>query len=466
MKKNLFILLTLLFSNALLNAQQQGCNCFLLTENNKKLEIEKVFIQEGNTEIFNDTTIITPVFSLGEGLNGDMIQKERRKGTLIAQCKNNMLKYRFRDAAGNEKPLPDMNPKELEKLNIRVNVKGRTGNIQKAFLIENYNTIKEDNGPVIDMFGGKLTLQEGDYIITTETKKNLKTSVLSGSVNFKIIDNWMVVPVKIGSGEAVDFIVDLAATSTVISKTILPESAVIRKMEMVEYSANGNNTKEATMQGATGSTQAGTLLGKTNLEQLEIGEVKVDDVDASVLISFPEKLQKAGIVGILGSDVLLRANVLTFHDVNSQNGTMVFGDETEAKVNPSIQIPFSIAGGLLFADGTIGEALIKFLLDTGARETILSNEFAKENHIDYNIVVHNKIITGIDGKSKNALLVEVPSIGLGRFKFQNERIVLGDVAALQSFGLSKDAAILGMTFFRKFSTVSFDFNNRNFSVIK
>ncbi|OFZ03310.1 MAG: hypothetical protein A2338_02225 [Bacteroidetes bacterium RIFOXYB12_FULL_41_6] len=237
-------------------------------------------------------------------------------------------------------------------------------------------------------------------------------------------------------------------------------------MEMVEYSANGNNTKEATMQGATGSTQAGTLLGKTNLEQLEIGEVKVDDVDASVLISFPEKLQKAGIVGILGSDVLLRANVLTFHDVNSQNGTMVFGDETEAKVNPSIQIPFSIAGGLLFADGTIGEALIKFLLDTGARETILSNEFAKENHIDYNIVVHNKIITGIDGKSKNALLVEVPSIGLGRFKFQNERIVLGDVAALQSFGLSKDAAILGMTFFRKFSTVSFDFNNRNFSVIK
>ncbi|PIQ30747.1 MAG: hypothetical protein COW63_09250, partial [Bacteroidetes bacterium CG18_big_fil_WC_8_21_14_2_50_41_14] len=418
-----------------------------------------------NTEIFNDTTIITPVFSLGEGLNGDMIQKERRKGILIAQCKNNMLKYRFRDAAGNEKPLPDMNPKELEKLNIRVNVKGTNG-IQKVFLIENYNTIKEDNGPVIDMFGGKIPLQEGDYIITTETKKNIKTSVLSGSVNFKIIDNWMVVPVKTGSGEAVDFIVDLAATSTVISKTILPESAVIRKMEMVEYSANGNNTKEATMQGATGSTQAGTLLGKTNLEQLEIGEVKVDDVDASVLISFPEKLQKAGIVGILGSDVLLRANVLTFHDVNSQNGTMVFGDETELKSNPSIQIPFSIAGGLLFADGTIGEALIKFLLDTGARESILSNEFAKENHINYSIVDQNKTITGIDGKSKNALLVEVPSIGIDRFKFQNEQIVLGDIAALQSFGLSNDAAILGMTFFRKFSTVSFDFNNRNFSLIK
>jgi len=465
MKKHLFILGTLLFSYGWLNAQQQGCNCFLLTEKNEILEIEKVYIQEGNTEIFNDTTIITPVFSLGEGLNGDMIQKERRKGILIAQCKNNMLKYRFRDAAGNEKPLPDMNPKELEKLNIRVNVKGTNG-IQKAFLIENYNTINEDNGPVIDMFGGKIPLQDEDFIITTESKKNLKTSVLSGTVIFKTIDNWMVVPVKIGSVETVDFIVDLAATSTVISKTILPESAVIRKMEMVEYSAKGNNTKEATMQGATGSTQTGTLLGKTKLEQLEIGEVKVADVDASVLINFPEKLQKAGIVGILGSDVLLRANVLTFHEVTSQNGTMVFGDETEVKINPSIQIPFSIAGGLLFADGTIGEALIKFLLDTGARETILSNEFAKENHITYSIVDHNKTITGIDGKSKNALLVEVPSIGLDRFKFHNERIVLGDVAALQSFGLSKDAAILGMTFFRKFSTVSFDFKNGKFSLVK
>jgi hypothetical protein len=150
------------------------CNCFLIKEANTGIEIEKTIIENNRVEVINDPNVISVVFTLGEGMNGDMIQASKRKGMIIAQCVNNTLKLKIRNADGTEKPLPDINTEDSKDLDIRVNVIGGNGE-RKAFLIQHYETIIHDKGPVLDMFGGKLPVANGDYLITTESKKKVDT---------------------------------------------------------------------------------------------------------------------------------------------------------------------------------------------------------------------------------------------------------------------------------------------------
>ncbi len=440
-------------------AQSKTCSCFLIKETKGNLSIEKTEIENNNVQVFGDPDIIAPVFSLGEGMNGDMVQKERRGGMVIAQCKDKLLKLKFKSKDGTEKPLPDMDIFELRQLNIRINVVGGDGN-KKAFLIEKYKSIREDKGPVIDMFGGKLPVKPGDYIITTETKKPVKANTLTGKTSCKISNGWIVVPVTLSNGIAVNFVVDLAATSSVIDKKYLPQGAEINKIEMVEYSANGANKKEATMQGATGKVEKGLLAGKSLLKQINIGDMKIEDVNISVLNTFPEKLKKAGVVGIIGTDILIRSGTLSIQSINKDKGVLQFGSGFE-NTDKGIEIPFTMAGGLLFTEGTIGAAPVKFLFDTGARESILSKSFAEENNLVYPVVNKNKTITGIDGRPLHVKVVKVSSYSIKEYSFSNTNMILGDIAALSAFGLQKSSAILGMDFFRQYASVEFDFNSQH-----
>ncbi|MBK8496855.1 MAG: hypothetical protein IPL50_19075 [Chitinophagaceae bacterium] len=200
MNKYLLLLLIQFLVAGILVAQNQDCPCFLISENKGKIELEKVVIGNNKTEIFNDPSIIAPVFSMGEGMNGDMVQKERRGGMIIAQCKDNLLKLKFKNKDGSEKPMPDSNVAELKELSIRINIVGGDA-VKKAFMVDHYTTVKEDAGPVIDMFGGKLPVKPGDYIITTETKKPVKANTLTGKASYRIDNGWIVVPVSIGDGK-------------------------------------------------------------------------------------------------------------------------------------------------------------------------------------------------------------------------------------------------------------------------
>lgn len=232
---------------------------------------------------------------------------------------------------------------------------------------------------------------------------------------------------------------------------------------MVEYSANGTNTKSASMQGATGNVQEGLLLGKALLDNIDLGDMHIADVNTSVLKAFPEKLQKAGIAGIIGTDVLMRSGILTISSLNKNDGILEFGNR-DTETGEVIKIPFTIAGGLLFVDGAVGNSALKFVLDTGARETILSKSFADDNKIKFEVLSKNKTITGIDGMPTKATVVKVPSFKIGPHVFPFHSMILGDVAALQSFGLHKGSAILGMDFFRQSSLLQIDFVNKELTI--
>lgn len=417
--------------------------------------IEKVLILNNRVEVLNDSSVISIVFSLGEGMNGDMIQRSTRQGRMmIAQCKQGILKLKIRSKEGNEKSMPDVNTNDLMHYQIRVNVTG-AGGFGKAFRIINYETAEEDNGPLLDMFGGRLPLSKGDYAITTETKSVPKPTGLKGKVGYLRKDNWMLVPITLPDGKTHQFVLDLAATSTVINQSILPTGTDIRKMEMVEYQADKKMVKDANLQGGTGSVSSDKFLGKALLKTCKLGEIKIEEINASVLTVFPPKLTKMGISGVLGTDVLRRTSSIVISGLRNDKGGEIELGGAIPVTKSSTSYPFLIAAGLFFVEGKIGNAPIQFVIDTGARTTVLSSSFANEHKLSF-VVLAEEEMTGIDGQSVKAKVVSVPECWVGASKFVNRHMTLTDVAALQAFGLQNGSALLGMDFFATFSSVAFD----------
>ncbi|BFG69127.1 hypothetical protein KACHI17_00080 [Sediminibacterium sp. KACHI17] len=439
---------------------QSACSCFLLTEQKGKLAVEKVTIDNNRVEVLSDPSIVAPVFSMGEGMNGDMVKKERRGGMIIAQCKDNQLKLKFKTASGEEKPLPDMDIRVLRQMNIRINVVSGDGT-KKAFLIEKYDQVKDADGPVMDMFGGKIPIQNGDFILTTETRKaSTVSTLLKGKIPFQFKNGWMMLPVQLNNGNRLEFVLDMAATSTVIDASVLPSNTEIVKMETIAYSDKDTTKSSASMQGATGQVDTDFFLGKALLQNFRLNDLLMNDVNASVLKSFPEKLKKAGVVGIIGTDILKKSGVCTIQFTSETEGTIVLGESEIGTNVAATRMPFNIAGGLLFIDGKIQGKPLKFVMDTGARESILSQSFVTLTNISYKTMSTDKMITGIDGKPQKSSIISLKDVAVGNYMMKDTRMILGNVAALSSYGLSASSAILGMDFFHQFTRIQIDFSNQ------
>jgi predicted aspartyl protease len=468
MKKTL-LLITILIASSIhpQNNSNAGCNCFLLVEQNNNLTIETIFVDNNNVQVVNDKNVITAILSWGKGMSGDMIKKEKREGLFIVQCKDGVLKVKHRSKDGSEKSLPDVNVDELKKLDVRVNVTGGNG-IKKAFVIKNYNTVINDDGPVLDMFGGKIPINDGDYLITTETKSQIKVNhKIQGSVDYELKDNWIIVPVYFANNQKLNFILDLAATSTVINKNILPAEIEINKVEMITYNSSSNDTSKSSMQGATGTLTDDVFLGKAMIPVLSIGTLDVMNTNVSVLKSFPQKLEQLGVVGIMGLDILEQFSKFKILGLNDIGIKSIIFEEVDYHTAPKFTIPIKKAGGLFFTDGSINSHQIEFVIDFGARETILSKPFfEKLNDRLFSVIDKEKTITGIDGKPSNAFTILVPELQLSNYKFKSQPVVISDIAALQSYGLQNTSALLGMNFFIRFNAVEIDFSNKALNLWK
>lgn len=448
-----FLTIIFLLFNLSLYAQSQQavCNCFLIKETGNRIEMEKLSIQNNGVEVVTDPSVITVVLTLGEGLNGDMVTKASRGGMLVIQCKDGQLKIKKREASGAERVLPDMNVTSLAAYSIRVNIVGGNGQ-KKAFKILNYDNFSEDQGPVIDMFGGRIPIQAGDYLITTETKKSQQYKRQLEKVGFIKIDGWMVVPFRMPDGTQQKFVVDMAATTTVVDKSILSSTSEIQSIESVAYDGTSKKVSTGIMQGATGDVSSTDLLGRTILSDCVLGTLTVKDLWVSVLNKFPTFLTDHGIRGILGLDVLKQFDKVSFIDIDKESGVVLFGG-LPASVSTAFKMTSS--GGLYFTEGSIGGIPIQFVFDTGARQTTLGKELVKDKRIE---ISHRGVrqISGINGAMQEVETGVVKEILLHTKVTKDVEVSIADVSALQAIGQEK-AALLGMSFFSKFKSMYFHF---------
>lgn len=444
------------FSVAAQNSVNAGCRLFLLKKAANDVNIEPVMLSDNEVKAFpisNNGENITIIFSYGPGRSGDFLKLNENK-LMIAQCRQGEIQIKIRPEAGNERELPPMSAAKFSQYNIRVNVTGK--NIRKAFRIYEGDRIEVDrDSPVIDMFGGKISIGENDYSISIETSESKTAPPVKGESVLEY-NGYLLTKALIGNGVESYFAVDFAAAQSIISKAILPSTIKLTEATSVEYSEKGKRTVEYAAGGA-GGTVKGLMFAE--IPSLKIGDMDLVNQHFIVIDSLP-KLGGREIGGIIGLDLLRRARKVSFgySSKPADKNTLLFSDESSFSAKDVIEIPFSIASDQLYVKGFVGDEPVSFILDTGSPDSIITNDVAQTADIR-NAKKIKLPIKGLDGNP-----ISAKKATIGRLKFAGLTasavpVIIADLPIFQQKGLTK-IGLLGNSFFKKFKRVEIDFKSQ------
>ena len=180
----------------------QGLPVILVKEKNKDVVLEKIFISEGKTEVIDDPSVVTLVLPVSVGTSGSLIKPSDRKNKIVIQNENNQLIVKFVAGDGSERGYPPVaSYEELKTFQIRVNITRGDG-FKQAYNIINYDIIKKDDAPVLDMFAGMIPLEKDDYSFTIESKVSIVSESITGSVEFEKVEDWLVAEARLPKGKS------------------------------------------------------------------------------------------------------------------------------------------------------------------------------------------------------------------------------------------------------------------------
>ena len=445
-----------------LNSALAQCNFFLLKEFRGDVILECVVLADGETRIFTEPDVITFIFPFGPGQSGDLVQRSQGRFAFTVHNSGDELRASVRRPDGTERALPPVKIADLRNYDIRVNVTGASG-VRKAFVIEGNADYRVDDGPVIDMFGGKIVMQDGDYSITTEVKIPEELSEVHGEVPLEYVGGLLYAKVSITGGKTAYCHMEFGAGGTVVTKSFLPRGTRIEALKALEYSDKGVRELSGTM-GATGGDVAG-FLGRATLKELRAGSLKFRDVRVNVVERMPD-FGYRNVAGIIGIDLLGRADVVSYGYRNNQQSSLRLTNLSELKRRYGvIELPFSRAVGHLFVRGSVDGVPLSFLFDSGARNSIITKNLAKTARLRLN-PKESMQFRGLDGNPIESNTVDVGDMRLGRHSFENVKLFAADLAVMRSLGLKKDGSLLGNDFLHQFDQVEVDFRSKMIRLLK
>jgi len=457
------LLLGILLNGQICDAQESSENSvplIVVKEQDNSVVFEKIFIAEGQIEVITDLSVISIILPISEGNAADVAKYSDRDGVIIAKNNKGKINITFRSSDGKEKEYPSVSYEDLKTYQTRVNIINGSG-YKQAFIIDNYDIIREDNGPVVDLFRGMIPLEAKDYSITLETKINISSQLLTGSFPFVKIDNWIVAEAKLPNGKTGRFIIDTGASGgLVLKESALPENTMVSELTAVSYSGEGSTEKEGQMQTATGTVEDDNFLGVAQLSSFELGDIHLSDLKTSVLKEFPEFLEKHNIIGVIGIDILKQAEIIRIENINEDRGIVKFMSQ-EKKQSDSFDYHFTLnaAFNLLFIKGTIQEIPIDFLIDIGARRSVIASSLVAANHFEYS-TISNSSVVGLNGEKTDAIEGKISNVRLENELFKEVHFLISsNLFVTKTMGLEKSGVLLGMSFFSQFRTLEIDFIN-------
>ena len=313
------------------------------------------------------------------------------------------------------------------------------------------------------MFGGKIPLSSGDFSITTEVKQKEKLYYVFGAVELEFYNNLLLVKGKINDSLEGYFIVDFGAGSTIIPKSSLPENISIDKVISIAYSEKGKEVGEGTIGGAGGDVSG--FLGNANLAKISMGELEFKNIRTRVVDKFPEFGERK-IIGIIGMDLLMRSPAVSINYNYGKDLSIEFLSElpNEKKVK-ELQVPFSLISQQLFIDGRLNNNPITFLFDTGARGSIISEDYNISGSFEINKNKEREF-RGLDGNPIEAKSVHVKSLFLGNYDFPFYDFYIARLPVLESLGLQDRSGLLGNDFYSNFKSVIVDYRSKTIHFVQ
>src|SRR5210317_2618819 len=143
-------LLTGLFSHGQ-ESTAKSIPLILIKEKSDGVIFERIIIEENQMEVIADPSVITIILPISVGKAANFVKPSDRDGVIMARNRDGRLEITYKSKDGKEKSIPSTLYNKLKEFEIRVNIISGKG-YKQAFIINDYELIKEDDGPVIDIF--------------------------------------------------------------------------------------------------------------------------------------------------------------------------------------------------------------------------------------------------------------------------------------------------------------------------
>ncbi|MHC4080321.1 MAG: aspartyl protease family protein [Planctomycetota bacterium] len=433
-------------------------NIFLLRQTDRGPVVDAVPIAANEMKAFHcnhgGQGPIDVIFPPSAGRSASLIQIGDGC-TIVVRHTGAALQVESRAADGSRREYPPREIEDLARYDIRVNISGPEQ--RAAFVIEQYDRVRRDVGPVCNMFAGSLppAMLANAIIVETDTYLHSAGPPVSGVVPLEL-DRWPFVKVTLPDGTTSDFIVDVGAASTVIDRSLLPEEIEIGAASVVEYSNAGKRTLKYAPGGATGQVQ--TVLGHVDLDHIRLGGLEVPDVALTVLEEVPDLFGRP-VGGILGMDVLRRAEVLTLSRSKDKENqwALAFGDSGGAKPMDAVEVPFALASTHLIIESACNGTPVFFVLDSGAPTTFLDAQAAGAVGVKGDESARDQA-HGLDAGSVDMLPGVIETVTLDGRSFRNVECRIAALSAFNSLRAPQQhVGLLGVSFFSRFDRIEIDF---------
>lgn len=359
------------------SAGAEDCPVFVLHREAEGLRVVRETVRAEETRVWaagGATGILDLVLPVGPGTSGALL-RAAEPGAHIVHCTGSALEHRYRRREGSEDRRPSRELSSLRREDIRVSIvePGRRG---RAVRISGYDTIVEDQGPVLNLFAGvPLALDEGDVIVTTETSRRWRGESVTGEIAIEA-DRHLFARGSVPDGGDGWLLVDTGGAGTLLSRDMLPPDAEVEEAAMVEYSAAGKRLLPYTPGGATGPVLG--IVGHVTLERLEVGGLVFTDVRAAVVDAMPQLFARP-VEGVVGLDLLRRNETLVLEvpPGGKGEGRLGLGPRRRGSGSSAIAVPFTVVKDLLVTRSQIGGRDVHLIVDTGAPGLLLDEGAAE-----------------------------------------------------------------------------------------
>jgi predicted aspartyl protease len=232
------------------------------------------------------------------------------------------------------------------------------------------------------------------------------------------------IPVTLNGDVDALFIVDTAASETVLTDSIIARLGLSGRGEPAELS------------GATGNS----AIKFYELASMRLGAREYLGLGAYSLPSLASPVESDGLIG---ADIL-RRHVVEF-DLPSQRLRLFDGRTNFGQADGSWAIiPFhERADGLLIVPVSIGSVTMPALLDTGAVQNIVNHEAARQLGLRlFPDSESREAITGASGHVQDMNQLEVSRFRIGDLAFGTSRVGITDLAVFDTLNIGDGPAML------------------------
>ena len=423
---------------------------FILRRADKSIALEKVHIAD-DAEVswtLGKDGFIDVILPPGPGGSAGIVQSASSP-TTVASCRGGTLSV-VTTAAGRrfERPVPPA--AELRALDIHVSARAQDGTTLASF-IRAYDRVEPDRvGVIEDPFGGAVPLQPGDCVIYTTTfESRVPAAVgLVGEAPVRFVSGHHLAAGSVKGGATGDFVIDLAAGTTIVSKGALPPGVAIDPAVTAQYSADGVKRLAAELGGATG---AAAPLGIAHLPELTIGGITFRDVEVMVMNELPPVAE--GVVGILGLDLLSRASIVSLPYPKPGALAPIRLGTPDADL-PKATLPLALLGSRAYCRAKVDGADVCMIVDSGSPVTILEERAARTARA---AAGESRDVRGIGPATSKLRPASVHSLALGSTDIADAPVQIGALPLFARFKGPTPVGILGNATLSKFSRIELDF---------